>query len=570
MAEKAKLVSDTGLAGRVEAGILISKNLPPSLDQRVGIYIVPSHSTGPHRPSTLLMSSSRTQKFVRNLTSGYLLMGLTIIYNFGSIPLALHYLSKEEFGLWALVVQVAGYFNMLDMGMGSSAARHLIEVKDIKSSPVYSSMVFTACLVFTAQGLLLIAGSFLSCSFLASLVKVPHAFVGIFEVLLLVQCLTIGFAFVTRIFNSLLTAHQRHDICNIASIVSLFAMLASLWAGFASGMNLHSMVLSQICGTLIVAAIQCGACWKLGLFPATWTRPQWSLFKEIFSYSKDIFLISLGSQLFASTQIIIITKAIGLEAAAVWSVGTKVFITAQMLAFRIFDYCYAAFSEMAVRQEWGRLRDRYRDAIGLVAAVAILTCVIAGVCNTPFLSVWTHGRIKWHWSISLLAALHTIVFCIASRYMPITTILKDVGFAKYIDFIKGALFVLLGYWLAKRWGFTGILLSATLLELAVSLPYALSRCHLAFGCTFHELLFGWLANAGKYFICWLPFIFLALFIALRTKNQYFAFGASCLLLLLSGFFLFWRMGLSTSAKELIKRTLLPRSQKPYQNEPVTS
>lgn len=51
---------------------------------------------------------SRIKNLVSGVSSGYLAMAANIVYTMGSIPVALHYLSKEEFGLWALVTQLAG------------------------------------------------------------------------------------------------------------------------------------------------------------------------------------------------------------------------------------------------------------------------------------------------------------------------------------------------------------------------------------------------------------------------------------------------------------------------------
>jgi len=44
---------------------------------------------------------SRLKKFTFSLLSGYVLLGANIFYTLASVPLALHYLTKPEFGFWA-------------------------------------------------------------------------------------------------------------------------------------------------------------------------------------------------------------------------------------------------------------------------------------------------------------------------------------------------------------------------------------------------------------------------------------------------------------------------------------
>ena len=70
---------------------------------------------------------SRVRKYVRSVAAGYLNLATNVLYTLASVPLALHYLTKEEFGLWALVAQLAWYFMLIDAGMSSSFWRRVSE-----------------------------------------------------------------------------------------------------------------------------------------------------------------------------------------------------------------------------------------------------------------------------------------------------------------------------------------------------------------------------------------------------------------------------------------------------------
>jgi hypothetical protein len=66
---------------------------------------------------------SRVKRFTLSVTTGYLQLGVNVFYTLASVPLALHYLPKKAFGLWALVMQVSSYLALVDLGMASLAAR---------------------------------------------------------------------------------------------------------------------------------------------------------------------------------------------------------------------------------------------------------------------------------------------------------------------------------------------------------------------------------------------------------------------------------------------------------------
>jgi len=57
-----------------------------------------------------------------------------------SVPPALHYLPAEEFGLWAVVFQIAGCFARADTGISSSIGRLLIDQRTDRSKRRYGAV----------------------------------------------------------------------------------------------------------------------------------------------------------------------------------------------------------------------------------------------------------------------------------------------------------------------------------------------------------------------------------------------------------------------------------------------
>src|SRR5437867_1582970 len=94
-----------------------------------------------------------------------------------------------------------------------------------------------------------------------------------------------------------------------------------------------------------------------------WGRPQYKLFREIFAFGSEMFLLSLGLQLLNASQVLIITWTQGLAAAAVWSIATRTFQLGFQFVQRIFAFSGAALGEMIVRGEHATLRRRFRDIL---------------------------------------------------------------------------------------------------------------------------------------------------------------------------------------------------------------
>ena len=117
---------------------------------------------------------SRAKKFAHALLTSYLSIGVNILYTFASVPLALKYLTKPEFGLWALTLQITTFIALVDLGMGSSIARILIDHKDEKGSGHYGGAIKSGFLVGLAQGAITLVVGLSLVWFLADWLLVPE------------------------------------------------------------------------------------------------------------------------------------------------------------------------------------------------------------------------------------------------------------------------------------------------------------------------------------------------------------------------------------------------------------
>src|SRR3954468_24543984 len=103
---------------------------------------------------------SRVRRFAHSVASGYVVLAVTAVYALASLPLALHYLSKERFGLWSLMSSITGYLSLIDLGMSGSVARLLIDHKDQRESGTYGSLIQTGWLVLAVQGIIIFMAGF--------------------------------------------------------------------------------------------------------------------------------------------------------------------------------------------------------------------------------------------------------------------------------------------------------------------------------------------------------------------------------------------------------------------------
>ena len=426
---------------------------------------------------------SRSKRFVTGLLSSYAAIGVNILYTLASIPLALHYLDKEEFGLWALVTQLAGYLMLLEFGMGGSVARSLSDHKDHMEDGIYGSIMRTGGRVFAIQGVLVAVMGLTLAWFAPPLLDLPARLHQPFAILMAAQAVLSGLRLSLGALGSPLWCHQRLDLSNLSSSLSLVGNFAVLWIGFHLGWHVYSLTVSSVVGTILSSFSIYLFCRRLGFYPPREHRGRYDprLFRELFHFGGGLFLMNLGAQLASASQVIVVSRLLGMDAAATWSVSTKIFSMAQQFVLRVFDSSAGGLAEMVVRKESGQLQKRFRDLVAISAVMAVAASAGIALMNGAFIEFWTSGKVTWApWNNFLLACLlftTTITRC----HTGLVGISKKIRGMKYIYLIEGLAFVSMSLLLVPQLGLAGLLIAALICNVAITGIYGVSRTSVYFG-----------------------------------------------------------------------------------------
>lgn len=386
---------------------------------------------------------SRQRLYLRSLGVGYGALAANIAYSLISIPLALRYLGKEQFGLWAVVLQIVGYLQLLDFGISNGISRILVDEKDNRETGTYGSVLQTGFIAQCAIGAAVALAGWLSGPFSASLFSIPENLSHDFVLLIGIQSTITGISIAGRILGAPFDAYQRQDLVGYQTIGLFVVYLATLWLGLQKGWGLYSMVFSLGSGLIWTFAAYLFFDWKLKLLPRgrEWGRPSMARFREIFKYSRELFLMTLGWQILNGSPILVISRSFGLDAAANWSICIKPFQILSQFIARPLDFSIPGLSEMYVRQEIETLRRRARELFQFTAAFAGAACAVMAVINPSFVALWTHGRIQWplenHWTMAFMIFVYSI-FRISNGFVGVT---KDIRWLKYSYFLEGLIFV---------------------------------------------------------------------------------------------------------------------------------
>ena len=415
--------------------------------------------------------ATRSKRFAYGVFTAYGVIIVNVFYTLFSVRLALHYLGKEQFGLWALALQISGYMVLLELGISSAISRFLADHKDDVNGGEYGSLLLIGAIVFAIQGgMIAIVGALFSFA-APALFHIPPDLASDFRWVLVIITSLSGFTIATRSLGGPLWAFQRMDITNLLAILTLVVSYGVLWMGFRAGYGIYSLAYANIPTAILSPVIICIVCSRNGYYPArgSWGTPEWGHFRKLFSFGKDVLLMSIGSQLVNASQVMILSRLAGLDAAATFSIGTKLYSMSQQFVGKVLDNSAPALTEIFVRGERIRFNERFWNVVSVTAFLATIGATALMMGNQMLISLWTSGVIHWSlWADVILAAL-LIVTSISRCFVGIFGLVGDLKPVRYIYFLEGSLFILLALPAVRHFGVIGVLAASLLAHLSVTM-----------------------------------------------------------------------------------------------------
>ena len=483
------------------------------------------------------------------LLSGYGLTLVNLLFTVVSVPLALHYLTKQEFGIWAIALQFASYLLLVDLGVSASVSRLLADHKDSSLRKDYADVFYISCFLSWLQaGALVVLGGVFAwlAPYLTAADPEQHR---LLTGLIFFQSLCTAVSLGSRSLSSPLWAYQRMDLSNLSNALGLILGFGGLWFGFHSGWGAYALVggnaLALIPGILVPWIF----CRKNGYYPP-WPgcrKLAWSRLPELLLFSRDIFFLQLGGQLASATQVVLVSRMLSVEAAAVWAVMTKFFVFAQQICNRIMDSSAAALTEMFVRADTDRFRRRFTQVVELSSWASFLGAlgIVAG--NSVIVSLWTGNKISWPSQNDFLLGFLLLVSCAVRCHLSISGITKRTSGFRWIQTAEAAVMMGISLLGMPTYGFSAVLAGTIFAHTLVTGWFVLATNRRLLQLSVAELVPGWPTLALLYMVTswllsWLP-----------TGLTLWQSLAGGLLILLPSVWLSWSWGLSRETRDELRR-----------------
>ena len=420
---------------------------------------------------------TRSRNFFHGVWSGYVTTIVVSAISLLTIPIALSVLGKTTFALWSAVLQVTNFTNILDLGLGASLGRFIIDYKDHHDRKAYSQFLKSVFFLGALQGLLFALCALLMMPYLPALMGIPPDKSAQFKVLLILQSGVIALGFPLRPLGQLLHANQQFAWFNSANSVAALVNGALLLLGLRAGWGVYAYVVATW-AAFVVVQLGYGFCVAKNrlLPPLLGARVSLKSLKPLAVFSSNVFVIGLGLKLIDFAPTLLITRKLGIQALADWTVGTRLVLFVSQLIFRIHNSSEPIFWEMFARKEFPRLRQRLLDLVIISGLAAALFGAGIVAINPPFIRYWTSNRVQWQTSADVVLVVWVAALTASAIFNTIPGTTKRLGAMKYVYVFEGLLVVSLAFLPVLHWHFHWQVALAMLICVAgFRLPYGMWR-----------------------------------------------------------------------------------------------
>lgn len=421
-------------------------------------------------------------------------VALPSIVALATVPVMIHGLGLEGFGIVTLIGSVVGYFGVLDVNLSSGAIKFLSQYHTQRDGERFSQTFWFGAAFYGVLGLLG-GAAILLCAPLAleHLFRVSDAARA--DTLLALKIAALGFM-LSQLQNYLLIvpqALQRYDRSAQGEI--LFGITGNLAAAAAAAFG--AGIAGVIAARVTVNALN--IVWLLGLLgrlalPLRPALPSRDVMRSLTHFSAYAYLSRLATLFHQHGDKLIIGTLAGPIALAFYTVPTQLAGRILGLSFRLSSVIYPRVSALAASGEQAQLRSMYLDASRLLTYLNLSVLGVIVLGGDEFLRRWVGAEfVATGYPVLVLITLALMADSLTNIPSLITDGLgqpRITGRFALVRGVVGLLLVFLGTRAAGIEGAATAHLAASLLMTSLFLVFVHGRTvPVSFADTWREALF---------------------------------------------------------------------------------
>jgi O-antigen/teichoic acid export membrane protein len=343
-----------------------------------------------------------------NLIANYLGQIWNILMRLALIPLYIHYIGIESYGLIGLFGVILAGLNLFDMGMTPTLSREMARFTAGEHTPesirdlLRSIEIITFGIASLIAVTLILSSQWLASSWLQSKNLPVSVVAQAFTIMGVVAALR----FAETIYRSSIAGLQRQVLLNVvssalATVQSLGAVAILAWVSPTIQAFFLWQGLTSI-ATLVILSVTIYCLLPNGNRPAQFSLP---VLSSIWSYAGGMMAITFLSLLLTQVDKILLSRLLTLTDYAYYTLAATVAGSLMTLVGPITQAWFPRLSQLFVSQDFPALIRTYHEGAQLVTVVVGSAGLVLIFFSQTFLQLWTQNSELAQRTATLLSLL---------------------------------------------------------------------------------------------------------------------------------------------------------------------
>lgn len=422
-----------------------------------------------------LKEDARSLKVIKNIGGSFIIKGFSIVINLLLVPLTIHYLTSEKFGIWLTISSLFTWINFFDIGLGHGLRNKLgeaiakNEIKRAKAlvSTAYISIAVLCIFLFV---IFAIVNNYLNWN---RILNTPADINENFKLIAFILFSTFSIQFVLQLINSILLSTQqsyRVSLYNVCSNLLILTTIFILTKYTNGSLMLISFVFTVI--PVLVMIIVNIYYFKNGFkdFSPSIKNFDFTVLKDVLSLGLKFFIIQVSALVFYETTNLLISQYFSPEMVTPYNIAYRYFGIITMLFSIMSSPYWSAYTEAYAQKDYMWMTKSIKKMLKMWVIIFVIAIVMLLLSNTAY-KLWVGNKVKVDFKVSLFMMIYNSILTFGSIYVMVINGTGRIKLQMIIGIIGMIIFIPLSYLLAVYFnlGLIGIILSTIICSLYGSL-----------------------------------------------------------------------------------------------------
>lgn len=341
----------------------------------------------------------------RNISSSALNTAVNAAAGLITLPLLIHQLGAESYGLWVLIVSTTGLFTMMDLGLTAGVGRRVAAQVHGQQADVINDTLSSALAMLVVLAVATLVLTVLTAALFPFAFEIPAAKLQDVMTALLISGIGSAVYFPAAVYDAVLWGRERFDLHNAVEIPTVLVRLFAIMLLVRPTTTLTELALIVVLPAIAGYAVRTAIVYRMQ--PGLRIRPSGirkSILFDLLSFGQWFGVLTFSRAALQQVTTLIVGHSLGPSAVTVFTIPRVLVSYANWMAAAITQVIAPRFAALQSANENEGQRTLFMVASRIAMVFAVFTAGGLAVCGMPFLSVWQPGAAEPAYVLLLILA----------------------------------------------------------------------------------------------------------------------------------------------------------------------